>query len=1183
MKKRTSFPLINTIFVLFFVTFSFSLVEADILLTENFTGAGLPAGWTNTALQGTDLWLFRSSPGFGSPSGGGYAVFDDQLLGAGVSPNEAALTTPSIDCSNRTAIFLSYSTFWSGVEFTHGYVEVSNNGGISWTTLKDYHKISSGSLAAAQDTVINITAFAANQSNVHVRFRYTDGSQAGKFWYLDDVKVYADPDVGITNLILPDYLGCAQIYGAAETVTVEITNHGVNPISNIPVSCNVTGGTTANLSGTYVGPPIPGGGTANFTFAATIDMTTDAVYHFLSYTTLPTDEYIFNDTLLTGRRQYVQAYTDLEQFDYSDAGWKEYGGTPNRHFVHDIVPYLGGAQGNGKSWYIDVTGDLWQNFYVESSVYDFSAVTNPTLSLDAKFNLSGHPSWQYVKMEYSINGGTTWIQLGAATDPGWYNTPSYYWYGNQPAWKKYQKTLCNLIGQSCVKFRFHGYTGSAGANAQFAFDNFKIVDSTDVGVIAIIEPANVGCLFSTTQQVTVTVFNWSCSALINVPVTTDITGILTTTLNGIVPSIPANSSVNYTFPGTFDMTTLGIYNFAAYTTLVNDGDNSNDTSSTSINVNQLKISTFPYIEDFNANDGVWVIQNQTANRKWTWGAVPYLAGPAGNINSWYIEFNGDLWASVYLESPVFDFSQNTKPILSFDLMHNLSGHPSWQYTRVEYSLNGGATWTTLGSATDPGWYNTPSYYWYGNQPTWTRVAHDLCQLSGEDCVKLRLNAYCGSGGANAQFAFDNVEVDDGTGDDLEPILIYNPDGGDCSFFGPAESVGLLIQNNTCRPLTNVPVVFNQTGPISSTIIDTIPGPVPRFGRYYHAFATTIDMSTAGTYNLQATLSSNLSGTGLSYINDTFPSNNSITEVRYANATNTFTLSADFDTDNEGWAAYPLSQVNNYFNRDVVPYLGGAQGNGKSWYLDVSGDLWMNAYVESPVYDFSSLTNPVLYMDVKHQLSGHPSWQYARVEYSINGGTSWAILGNATDPNWYNQPSYYFYGTQADWKTVQHSLCNLAGQACVKFRVRAYCGSNTNDYFAFDNFTIRDSVDVGVIAYIDPVDIGCLFGQQQAVTVEVYNWSCVPVSNVPITCEITGQITTTLNGTVPGPIPAQGSVFYTFPTTFNMTPTGIYNFSTYTDLVGDGYSGNDTLNTTVNVNQLKVTVYPYFEDFDTSAG
>jgi len=194
---------LKKLLILLMAILSFNLLKADFLLRESFTTTTLPTGWTNTAIQGTDTWLFRSAPTFNSLSGGGYAVFDDQLLGAAVAPNESALITKSVNCTGLTTVKLRMRHYWYGVEFTHGYVEVSNDAGATWNLIKDFHKITKGSLATPHDTIMDISAFASNQANVQVRFRYTDGNQAGKFWYIDDIWIFTDPDAGVKEVISP--------------------------------------------------------------------------------------------------------------------------------------------------------------------------------------------------------------------------------------------------------------------------------------------------------------------------------------------------------------------------------------------------------------------------------------------------------------------------------------------------------------------------------------------------------------------------------------------------------------------------------------------------------------------------------------------------------------------------------------------------------------------------------------------------------------------------------------------------------------------------------------------------------------------------------------------------------------------------------------------------------------------
>ncbi|MBL1280017.1 MAG: hypothetical protein COA33_007090, partial [Fluviicola sp.] len=637
--------------------------HADIILQEYFNSGSIPPGWTTNAIQGTAVWSVRNAPAFGSTSGTFYGVFDDALLGAGVTPNESTLNTPSLDCSGRTAVYMNYQHHWYGIESTHGYIEISNDGGTVWNTLIDYEKLTRGSLAIPQDTTLNITAFAANQADVRVRFRYWDNSLAGQYWYIDDITIYSDPDVGVTALIDPAYRLCASpTFSATEQVTVEITNFGFFPVSNIPIVCNVSGGIVASLTGTFPGPLAPGA-SANFTFATTIDMSAEAVYDFLSYTTLATDEYLGNDTLYSSRQQLVITYPYSMNFNGTEGGWHAEGQTPpnnnGRNFYHGAIPYLNGPQGEGDSWYVETSlSNNGTYIWVESPLFDFSALSNPHLFVDLKHSL--HSS-DFFRVEYSLNGGATWTQLGNGSTPNWYNGTN--WWRNSytnpvDTWTNYQSDLCVLAGQACVKLRFYGrpYYGNPTYPDyyKFSFDNVEIIDGPDAGIISYIDPVNIGCLFSANQVVTVEVHNYSCGPLTNIPVTSEITGAVTTTLTGTVPGpIPAGSSVSYTFPGTFDMSTIGIYNFNSYTSLVGDSYLPNDTLASSINVNQLLVNTFPYSESFDAGAAYWIAGGGAMplnnGRNFNLGALPYLNGPQAQGDSWYVDATGNNGTYIWVE------------------------------------------------------------------------------------------------------------------------------------------------------------------------------------------------------------------------------------------------------------------------------------------------------------------------------------------------------------------------------------------------------------------------------------------------------------------------------------------------------------------------------------------------------
>jgi len=922
-------------------------------------------------------------------------------------------------------------------------------------------------------------------------------------------------------------------------------------------------------------------------------MTADAVYDFDIYTHLATDEYIFNDTFVTSRQQLVTTYPYFQNFNGTTAGWLATGSNPpnngNRNFEHGNLPYLNGPQGNGDSWYVHTTASNNGTYiWVESPIFDFSSLANPQLAFDIKHSL--HNS-DYFRVEYSTNGGANWTQLGNSSTPNWYNTTN--WWRNSHSnpvdqWTTMQQNLCNLAGQSCVQFRVRGrpyYSAPNYSNYHlFAFDNFLITDGPDVATVAYVDPVDVGCLFNTNQQVTVSVFNLSCAPLTNIPIECIISGAVSDTLVGTVAGpIPVGTSIDYTFPTTINMTAVGTYNFNTYTQLAGDVNLNNDTLATSINVTNLKVTTYPYFEDFNSGPAFWNASGSNpptnGNRNFVLGALPYLNGPQGNGDSWYVQTTASNNGTyIWVESPVFDFTNLTNPTMSFDIKHSL--HNS-DYFQVRYSLDGGASWSTLGSGPDPQWYNANN--WWRNSHAspvnnWSHVEQELCQLSGKACVKFRIYGrpyYSAPNYANYHhFTFDNFMIDDGEPDDIEPLEIILSDAGDCGAFGSNETIEVLIRNNTCRPLYNVPVDLQLNG--GPIISEVMPGPIPRFDNYIYTFTNTLDLSAVGTQNITVTTQ---------LATDSFPANDTRTENRFSSSPiATFPYNEDFNSNNGGW----VSRTNihhRYFHWDTLPYLNGPQGEGKSWFVETTQSNNGNyIYVESPVFDFSGLTSPQLTMDIKHSL--HNS-DYFRVEYSTDGGGSWSVLGNGSQPYWYNTNNWWrnsHANPVNQWTEVQRSLCMLAGESCVKFRIRGrpyYSAPNYANYhlFAFDNVSIKDGPDVGVISYIEPVDLGCLFSGQQQVTVRVYNWTCSPVSNIPIECQVSGQITQTLTDTVVGPIPSDGYVDFTFDSTINMISVGTYNFNSYTQLAGDINPSNDSLATTVNIVGLKVNTYPYFEDFN----
>ena len=204
------------------------------------------------------------------------------------------------------------------------------------------------------------------------------------------------------------------------------------------------------------------------------------------------------------------------------------------------------------------------------------------------------------------------------------------------------------------------------------------------------------------------------------------------------------------------------------------------------------VTTFPYVEDFEASQGGWTSGGTTGN-DWAWGtpAKPVITGAGSGSKCWV---TGGLTGSFYnygersyVKSPCFDFTGLQYPMIDFlifwDSEHTYDGMV------LQSSINGGTTWVNVGAYHDSvncenqNWYNTSSVTnlsnlatvkngWTGNNlPTagscqggsgslkWVNAKHCLTGLGGQPSVQFRF-AF-GAGTTCNDFdgiAFDSIGI-----------------------------------------------------------------------------------------------------------------------------------------------------------------------------------------------------------------------------------------------------------------------------------------------------------------------------------------------------------------------------------------------------------------------------------------
>lgn len=154
-------------------------------LSEQFAGCALPDGWAVVNNGGDCEWTFDDPGRQGNLTGGDgcFADADSDACGAGTSM-DTELISPSFDCSAMTSVTLEFKFDVRAYISDTFDVDVSIDGGNTWTNIQRW----TSSRRGPQTAQFDIGSLAAGEADVRVRFHYTAGWDW--WWQVDDVSVY---------------------------------------------------------------------------------------------------------------------------------------------------------------------------------------------------------------------------------------------------------------------------------------------------------------------------------------------------------------------------------------------------------------------------------------------------------------------------------------------------------------------------------------------------------------------------------------------------------------------------------------------------------------------------------------------------------------------------------------------------------------------------------------------------------------------------------------------------------------------------------------------------------------------------------------------------------------------------------------------------------------------------------
>lgn len=731
-------------------------------------------------------------------------------------------------------------------------VDYSLNGGTAVSTLWNL-----GNLAPmASDTITlpNIT-IPAGQNNICA---YT--VLAGDSNTVNDQtckSFYGTPlqDAGVIKILQP---GSIAASGSSAAVQVVFKNYGVNTITSMSLAYEINGGAPVSQawSGNLVSNATDTLLLPNFTVPA-------ATYNICSYTILAGDGDHTNDTLCKNSFGiFKDTLPYYDNFEGPVIAWYDSTLTPGTIWEHGTPAYgvTNSAHSPTKAWDVNLTTAYTNSAtaYLYTQLFDFTNAVNAKLKFWQNRNVE--VSYDGIRLEYSTDG-STWGVLGIMNDPkgvNWYNddiissSTKPGWTGNSNGWIKSEYILDTLNGEPNVQFRFVFNSDGSGILDGMSIDDISITipSPIDAGVEAITRPI-AQTADGATVQVKVRIRNFGNDTLHNIPVAYSVNGGLPVT--GTWPGyLNPNDTVSYLFPTTFT-SPAGQYTICATTSLTGDGDHLNDTTCKSI----VGIPTFnlPYADNFEGTN-YWLSSDGSA--QWELGvpASSIINTAHSPVNAWKTNLDGNYVANMNdnLYTPVFNLDPAMDTVtLSF--WHWYESQTVTDGGRIQYTLNGGTTWITMGYMGDlmaTNWYTTGggNPAWSGSSAGWVKSTYKLAKALFNNFaspIQFRFNFFSDGSTQLNGWAIDDFSLT------VPPIPI---DAGVISIDQPAIStpmysavnVDVQIKNFGTDTLLSIPVAYkvNSGTPVTVTWTGTLlPGDTATY-----SFATTY-VSPAAAYTLCA--------------------------------------------------------------------------------------------------------------------------------------------------------------------------------------------------------------------------------------------------------------------------------------------------------------------------------------------
>lgn len=1054
------------------------------------------------------------------------------------------------------------------------------------------------------------------QDTVQFRFTATKGGAGAGFQWIaiDDFRIdeLGRTDVSVTAITGP----LSNPNMGSETIEIEYANVGQFDIASgtkIPFAYRVDGGSierdTFTLTSVLEADEVP----QSFSFTTPFSFSTAGDYELEAWVELAADVVEQNDT---ASRSLVSVAT-ISAFPYKEdfeSGNGTYIGIGEFELGAPDAIYMGDAASGSNAFVTNLDGDVEGvlgsvNHKLFSPVFDFRGLTaDPILKFAYQSEVSSTVHRLHLFSQEIPVAGARQVVSDNYTSINWHNNTNVAnsWTGNNPSgtsdWDTAQIELIGFKGK-VVRFEWEYIQQIANRDEGFGIDDVKIIlpGSNDVSVKEVFTPKGICGLGNVALEVDLR--NFGDNQLFDVEIGYKVNAGVTV-IDTVTDTLQPGDIRRFTFTQPIDYSAEGSYDIEVFTLLNNDSRTSNDTASGKRVITAASVSTFPYVEDFESNDGGWRAVGPDAPTIWEHGtpSATYINSAGSGTKAWVTQLASELKNSqqAFLLSPCFDFSSfAVDPEIQF--LHTYDIRTSEEH-QLEMSLDGGVTWDVVGSTTSDGvnWYNDASdTAWNGQHAAgtgnWERAVHSLTGSAGESNVRLRfvmsqtfnIDGFEGAG-------VDSISIAPPTDADIKIVSIEEIECG----FTNANEIKMTLTNLGGTSEHDLQVRYTLDGvaiPTAETITDTLdPGDT-----LVYTFTTKADLTGSRAAVVRAFHSLN---TDRRNENDTARVVMLLSPVV---STPHFQLFNRFPKGTalaENWLQEPEDDdanvtIDSSAFRDIglgVPASGPATdftGNGLLMFMDVfATNNNDSAVVYSPCFDISQLTDPKLRFKL-HMFVDDADLKEGSlaVEALDNGVWNRIALFNEDSA----LPDGRFDMDRDQWDQVELNIDGLPNETRFRFIFKKRFSGLKSFGGVFrvvemvnigiDDVEVTGEVpfDLGVIAIDSPITT-CGLGFEN-IQIRIANFGTKTINQstaIPCNFQVDGGLISTNNLSLASDLNPGDTASLTFTTKGDFRLLKTYSIRAWTSLAADSLNNeNDTFGVVQFSNINSLSTFPYTTDFE----